>query len=134
MNQNVVSWAVYAAFVGCALGFGWHDDLWRFEGVTGVGKAVVWLVYLLFLGYSIHCSRKENIFRSLKEVGRLYWGRQVGVDLYLGLLLALSVIYLHEGSILVLALWLLPVLLFANLAVLLYVAIHFESLVARFIA
>jgi hypothetical protein len=31
---------------------------------------------------------------------------------------------LHQGSALVLAAWLIPVLLFANLATLLYVAIH----------
>jgi hypothetical protein len=50
------------------------------------------------------------------------------------LLLFLAVIYRHQGSVLVLAAWLIPVLLFANLATLLYVAIHFEALVARFVA
>jgi hypothetical protein len=125
---------VYAVFAGCALSFGWHDELWRFQGAAGVGKAAVWSAYLLFLGYSVYCSTRENIFKSLGEVGRLHWGRQVGIDLYLGLLLVLSVIYLHEGSLLALALWFVPMVLFANLAALLYVAIHFESLVARFIA
>jgi hypothetical protein len=47
-------------------------------------------------------------------------------------LLSLSVVYLHEGPLAALA-WLVPVLLFANLATLLYVAIHFEALVARFV-
>jgi hypothetical protein len=46
-------------------------------------------------------------------------------------LLSLSVIILHEGFVVALV-WLVPVLLFANLATLLYVAIHFEALVARF--
>jgi len=56
-----------------------------------------------------------------------------GISLHaFGLLLFLAVIYLHQGSVLVLAAWLIPVLLFANLATLLYVAIHFETLVARF--
>jgi hypothetical protein len=42
------------------------------------------------------------------------------------------VIWLHEGFIIAL-IWLVPVLLFANLATLLYVAVHFESLVDRFV-
>lgn len=52
--------------------------------------------------------------------------------LYLGLML--FVIYLHEGSVLVTCLWLLPILAFANLATLLYVGIHFDAIVARLVA
>jgi hypothetical protein len=132
MNQNLISWGVFAAFVVGAVALGWHPAILRFEGPMGAAKAVVWLAFLAFTAYSIYCSGRENIFRTIRTMARLHWGRQIGIDLYLGLLLSLSVIYLHEGSLAVLA-WLVPVLLFANLATLLYVAIHFEALVARFV-
>jgi hypothetical protein len=131
MNQNLISWGVFAAFVACAVVFGWHPAIFRFDGPMGLAKAVVWLAFLSFTAYSIYCSGRENIFKTIKGMAQLHWGRQIGIDLYLGLLLSLSVIYLHEGVVATLV-WLVPVLLFANLATLLYVAIHFEALVARF--
>ena len=134
MKQNLIPWGVFAAFVACAVGFGWHAALFRFDGAMGAAKAVVWLAFLLFTAYSIYCSGRENIFKTVRTMARLHWGRQIGIDLYLGLALSLAVIYLHEGSVVAVALWLVPVLLFANLATLLYVAVHFESLVARFAA
>ena len=133
MKANLISWGVFAAFVACAIGFEWHAALFRFDRPMGLAKIVVWLAFLLFTAYSIYCSGRENIFKTIKTMARLHWGRQIGTDLYLGLLLFLAVIYLHQGSVLVLAAWLIPVLLFANLATLLYVAIHFETLVARFV-
>lgn len=134
MKQKLLPWGVFAAFVATAVGFGWHPAMFRFDGPMGLAKLAVWLAFLLFTAYSIYCSGRENIFRTVRTMSRLHWGRQIGIDLYLGLLLFLSVIYLHQGSLVVMALWLVPVLLFANLATLLYVAIHFESLVARFAA
>ena len=134
MKANLVSWGVFAAFVACAVGFGWHAAIFRFDGPMGAAKAVVWLAFLLFTAYSIYCSGQENIFKTIRTMARLHWGRQIGIDLYLGLALSLAVIYLHEGSVVAVALWFVPVLLFANLATLLYVAVHFESLVARFAA
>ena len=134
MNPNLISWGVFAAFAACAVGFGWHPALLRFDGPMAPAKIMVWLALLLFTGYSIYCSGQENIFKTIRTMARLHWGRQIGIDLYLGLALFLSVIYLHEGSIIAVALWLVPVLLFANLATLLYVASHFAQLVARFAA
>jgi len=58
----------------------------------------------------------------------------VSADLYLGLCLTLFVAYLNEGSVLVVLLWLLPTLFFANLATLLYFAVHYDAIVARFLA
>lgn len=129
MSKNLLSWVLFAAFVAIALGAQGHARLFTFAGAAGVGKIVVWLAWLAFLAYSVHCSRRENIFKSLRGMARLYWGRQVGIDLYLGLALFLGLIYLHQGGLVLLA-WLLPVLLFGNLATLLYLAIHFESLLA----
>ncbi len=102
-----------------------------FAGQLGMIKLVIWLVYIVFLIYSIYCSRRENIIRSVKSMTQLHWGRQICIDLYLGLLLTLLVIFLHEG-LFVMALWLLPILAFGNLATLLYFVIHFESLVGQF--
>lgn len=133
MKQSLVSWGVFAVFVVLALVFNWHDRILRFDGAMGAAKGIVWVVFILFTAYSIYCSNKESIFKSIGSMARLHWGRQIGIDLYLGLLLFLSVIYLHEGPIAVL-LWFVPVLLFANLATLLYISIHFESLVARFLS
>lgn len=127
MSKNLFSWALFAVFVALALALQGHAQLFAFAGAEGVGKAVVWLVWLAFLGYSIHCSRHENLFKSVRGMARLYWGRQVGIDLYLGLAMFLALIALHQGSLALVA-WLLPILLFANLATLLYLAIHFESL------
>ena len=120
---------LFAAFVALALGLHWHAQLLVFSGLVGAGKALVWLVWLAFVGYSIHCSRRENIVKSIRGMARLYWGRQIIIDLYLGVALFLALIALHQGALVMLA-WLLPVLLFANQATLLYLAIHFESLLA----
>ena len=133
MIRKLLPWAVFFAFAITAVAFSWHDDLLKFGGTMGVLKGLVWLAFILFTGYSMYCSSRENIFKSIGRIAEFHWGRQVGIDLYLGLLLFFCVVYLHSGFA-VLLLWLLPTLLFANLATLLYVAIHFESLASRFIA
>lgn len=133
MIKKLFSWMVYAAFAVVALVVSWHDELWLFSGPQGAAKAMIWLAFLGFLGYSLYCSSQENIFRSISQILRLHWGRQISLDLYIGLALFMGLVYLHQGSLLVVALWFLPVLLFANLATFLYVLIHFESLQAVFI-
>jgi hypothetical protein len=35
MKANLISWGVFAAFVACAVGFGWHAALFRFDGPMG---------------------------------------------------------------------------------------------------
>lgn len=72
----------------------------------------------------------QNNFGKIAE---LHWGRQIGIDLYLGLSLTLFIVYLNEGSVLVMLLWLIPTFAFGNLATLLYFAIHYDAIVARFI-
>lgn len=123
-------WLAYAVFVGCALTFNWHDSMLSFAGSYGLLKLGVWVIWLAFLVYSIHCSRHENLMRTIRTMKGLYWGRQIGIDLYLGILIALIIIFLNEG-LLVMALWLVPLLIFANLATLLYIAIHFEAIAAK---
>jgi hypothetical protein len=123
-------WAAFAVFAACALGVGWREAT---EGPWTLGRLLVWAAFLGFLSYTVYCSSREDLVASVRRISQLHWGRQVGADLYLGLCLALFVMYLHGGLLTVL-LWLLPVLAFANLATLLYFAIHFDAIVARFLA
>jgi hypothetical protein len=125
-------WIGFAGFVAGALYLNWHEHPFRTNGPLAVVKALIWVAFLGFTGYSVYCSRRENLFSTIRKIATLYWGRQVGVDLYLGLLLTLFFVYLHEGSLLVTLIWLVPALVYGNLATLLYVAIHFDSIVARF--
>jgi len=134
MSPKIMIWTVFLAFLVTALGLGWHDQLFSFTGSLPAGKYAIWAVFLVFLGYSIHCTFRENFFRSFRQVLELHWGRQIVMDLGLGLCLMLFIVYLHEGSLLAAALWLVPTLAFGNLATLLYVAIHYDALVARFLA
>lgn len=133
MSANVLSWVAYFAFAACVLVVDGHERLFAFDGRLGAAKLLVWLVLAGFLAYSIHCSRRENLFRTVGRIAEFHWGRQIGIDLYLGLMLALLIIYLHQGT-LVAALWALPTLAFANLAILLYFAVHFDAIVGRFLA
>ncbi len=110
----------------------WYDDMFSLGVPLGGLKASVWIVLLSFLAYSIHCSRHEDLFRTVGTITKLYWGRQVGIDLYLGLIVALFVVYLNEGAMVALV-WLLPTLAFANLSILLYLALNFDTIVSRFL-
>jgi hypothetical protein len=131
-QAKAASWAAYFLFVGLALAANWHDRLFRFDTPHAAGKAVVWALFLGFTAYTIYCSSRENLLAGFRVVLGRQWGRQVLADLYIGLLLPITIICLHSGSALVLLLWLAPILAFANLATLLYFAIHYDSLVARF--
>jgi len=130
MKSNLL-WLAYFVFVAVAVYFGWHDDVFSFSGSLAPFKAIIWLTFAAFLAYSVHASRHESLFRTVKVMNGLYWGRQIGADLYIGCFLAMFIIFLNDGA-LTAALWLLPTLLFANLSILLYFALNFEKLVAHF--
>jgi hypothetical protein len=125
-----LSWGPYSLFVAIALGLSWHPQMLVFDGGAGAAKICVWLVWLAFLLYSIRASHQENFFKTVRALNQTWWGRQIGIDLYISVALSLAVVYLHAGSWIVFGLWLIPILLFANLAILLYLAIHFDSLLA----
>lgn len=131
-NKNLLFWAIFAAFAVAAVAVEWHQQIAAFSGGLGIAKLFVWAAFFLFVAYSYYCSTQENIFKTIEKMGALHWGRQIGIDLYIGVGLSLVLIYLNEGSIWVLLFWLLPMLLFANLATLLYVALNVESLAAHF--
>ena len=125
-------WLGYFAFAIYALTVNWQSSTLEFSGALGLAKALVWLTLLAFLAYSLYASSQEKIIHIMRDMNASYWGRQIGIDLYLGIAIMLSLIYLNEGSIFVLFVWLVPVIIFANLATLLYLAIHFDQIVARF--
>lgn len=131
-NRGLALWGLYAAFAIYAIYAYWHEAMFRFSGPLGGAKLLVWLALAGFLIFSIYCSSREDLFRTVGAIAKLHWGRQIGIDLYLGLFIGILVIYLHEGPIAAL-IWLIPTLAFANLSMLLYVAINFDGIVARFI-
>ena len=129
-TSGLVLWGLYGAFALFAVLANLQETTFHFGGPLVGIKAVVWLALFAFLGYSIYCSFQENFFRSVKSIVNLYWGRQIGTDLYLGLFVGLLVIFLNEGALVALV-WLVPTLIYANLVILLYVAINFDSIVIK---
>ena len=137
MRRNWL-WLFYTLFLFLAIGNNQlqphSESLFISDGPYGLGKPIVWLIWLLFLVYSLRISYKEDFFKSLARMNPILWSRQIGLDLYIGLLLPLFIIYLNEGSLLILLIWFLPIFVFANLATLIYVALHYDSIVAHFVS
>lgn len=133
MQKNLL-WLVYFAFVAAVVYFDWHSRIFTYQTQLDIGKYVLWLAFISFTAFSYYCSSKENLFKTVKKMSELFWGRQILIDLYIGLLLSLFIIYLHSGSVVVVLIWLLPCLLFGNLATLLYFAIHYNSILEKFIS
>ncbi len=129
-KSGLVLWGLYAAFAVFAISSNVDETTFHFGGTLGGVKLVVWLALLAFLAYSIYCSYRENFFRSVRSIATMHWGRQIGADLYLGLFIAIFIIFLNEGALVAL-IWLVPVLIYANLVVLLYLAINFDSIVTK---
>ena len=130
--RRALSWVLFAGFVAAAILTHTGEPVFLSEGRYAIGKPIVWCCFILFVGYSYYCSTRENIFRTIRSLWAFHWGRQIGIDLYLGLVISSFIIYLNEGSLLVLGLWLIPILLFANLATLLYFALNYDSIVKLF--
>ena len=129
-KSGVVLWGLYFAFALYALIVNKQETTFQFSGTLGGMKAVVWLALIGFLSYSVYCSFRENFFRSVRSIAALLWGRQIGADLYLGLFIAIFIIFLNEGAVIAL-IWLVPILIYANLVVLLYIAINFDDIVTK---
>ena len=131
LKKNLL-WVIFIAFAIMALATKKDASIFISHSPYGIGKYITWLLFFSFLGYTIYCSKKENFFKSIKRMSEMYWGWQVGIDLYIGLILPLLIIYLHGGGV-VFLLWIVPVLINANLFTLLYFALNYDSLVAQFI-
>ena len=124
-------WLLYAVFMIIAWLYGSRESFVHTQSELVFGNYIILFVYLAFLAFSLYASARENFFRSIVTVNQLLWGRQVGIDLYISVFLSLALIYLIEGSFLVLLLWLLPILFFANLAILPYILLNYEQIVGQ---
>ena len=126
-------WFLYAMFCFIAVYYHNGEAIFQSEGPYALGKPFVWLVLIAFLVYSLTISNKENFFKSLGRLKPILWSRQIGLDLYIGLMFPLFIIYLNEGSLIIMLLWFVPIFIFANLATLLYLALNYDSIIAHFI-
>ena len=129
-KSGLVLWGLYGAFAVYAIATNMQETTFQFSGPLGGIKAIVWVALFAFIAYSFYCTVAENFFRSVRSIATMHWGRQIGLDLYLGLFIALFIIFLNEGA-LVAAIWLIPILFYANLVVLLYLALNFDSIVTK---
>lgn len=133
MKTKNIAWIVYFIFVLLAIYFNKDEDPFFSTGIYPFGKYIFWLSFTIFTGYTYYCSRNENLFRTIKTMQGLFWGRQIGIDLYIGLLLFIGLIGFHQSSVLIALLWAVPVLAFGNLATLLYLALYYDSLLIVFL-
>lgn len=131
--QQSGPWALFILFVAIAVYFSSSESLFISQSAYPEGKTITWFLFFVFLAYTYYCSMKENIFTTVKTIFPLHWARQIGLDLYIGLAIFLFIIYLNEGSLLVVALWAIPIILFANLATLLYLALNYDAIISRFL-
>jgi len=130
-KQNFL-WVFYAVFVAAALILHTDDGI-ETAGALALGKPIIWTIWGAFLIYSffgVHV--REDFFDSLKKLHPYLWHRQIVLDLYIGLLIPMFIIFLHEGS-LVLLFWFVPLIAFVNLTSLLYLALNYDGLIAHFI-
>jgi hypothetical protein len=123
---------MYGAFVIGVLYTQGHSNLFSTNQPMAVGKMLIWTVFFAFSIYTIYCSVTEDFFKSLKKIIAFKWGKQIGLDLWIGQFLLLFLIYWQTGSLMSALLWAVPCLVFGNLATLLYFAINYDSLVALF--
>jgi hypothetical protein len=127
MNASNALWLCFGAFAVGAV-------CWKSPTAPTSPQLVafgIWGALVAFTAYSAYCSSQENLFSSIREMGKLHWGRQVGLDLYIGLSLTVFLVYLNERSILVALIWLVPFFLFGNLATLLYWALSYNEIVGK---
>ena len=125
-------WIIYGVFVATALWFKPEEPLFFSDGPLPWGKPIVWAVLIAFLAYTFYCHMKADFFETMKITGRYHWTKQIGVDLYLGVGLIACVIFFNHG-LLVLSLWLIPLLIYANLATLLYLALHYDLIISNLV-
>lgn len=58
-------------------------------------KWVFLCLLVAFTGYTIYCSKTENFWKACRGVFAFKWGRQVTIDLYLGLFL--FTFFMHDS-------------------------------------
>ena len=125
-------WLFYVAFLAIAYVFGSREGLLNTQSEYANAKYLLFFIFVLFLSFSLYATSRENFFKSIGKINGLLWGKQVGLDLYISVFLSLALIYMVEGSVIVLLLWVVPVLVFANLAILPFILFNFGEIVGHF--
>ncbi|MEE9372525.1 MAG: hypothetical protein V3V00_05675 [Saprospiraceae bacterium] len=126
LKKNAL-WVIFALFCILALGFR-SEPLFTSSSAFPIGKYLAWLAFTAFLLYTINVSNKESFFRALKNMSPILWTKQIGIDLYIGVGMFMIIVYQNEPSILIFLFWIIPAAIFANLATLLYLALHYDSI------
>lgn len=130
--RNNILWIIYFSFSAMIVFVHNREAILISSGPGSAGKYIAWTILILFLAYSLYCHRKENFFKTIPKLTPYLWFRQISLDLYLGLLIPLTIIFLDQGFV-VMLIWLVPIILMANLAVLLYIALNYQTLVSYFV-
>jgi len=120
-------------FTLIAIFLNWERGPFAFNGPLPWIKALLWFAFAGFSAYSGYCTVREDLFQTLRVITRRHFGRQICLDLYLGAGLSFLIIYLNEPTLLGSLVWAIPSLFYLNTITLLYFAIHFESIVSRFL-
>ncbi|MEO1043146.1 MAG: hypothetical protein AAFX52_12740 [Pseudomonadota bacterium] len=125
-------WGGFVLFVVIALATQWNGDLLTINNGKGAVRMVLLALWLGFCGYSVLASRRENFFKTVRNMARLYWGRQIGADLYLSVFLSIGLVWLVTSSVTETILWSLAFIPFANMAILLFVILRLDDILAAF--
>lgn len=133
MLQKLLILSSLPIFTISAIYLNWDKAPLDFSGDYFILKILIWLAYILFSIYSGYCTYNENLFDTIREVVKFKFGRQICLDLYLGLFLFLIIIFFNEPSFLAFLGWAIPSLFFVNLIALLYFGIHFDSIISLFV-
>lgn len=128
---NNFLWVIYFNFSAVIIATHTRETIFSSSGPYAYGKPLIWCALITFLCYSLYCHKKENFFKTISKLAPYFWFRQIGLDLYLGLCAPLMLIFLDQGA-LVMLIWLVPIVLMVNLAVLLYLALNYQTLVSYF--
>lgn len=98
-------------------------------------EIIRWLavaVFVVFSLYTLFLFKAENFWRSVKAIWAYQWGKQVVIDLYVGLFLFGFIVYLNENSVPIALAWLGAFAVIGNPATLLYFILNYSSLVSHF--
>lgn len=124
-------WLVFAIFAAGAVWEESTETMFDLGTPYGWGKPVIWIAFVGFLAYSAEATRRDNLFGMIRVMMARPWGRQIGIDLYLGLFMFAGMIWLVTGSLAALAIWLAALCVFGNMASLLWLIINYDLIVAR---
>ncbi len=122
-------WASFFLFVAVALLTSWDEKLLQVNSAIDMSRLALTAIWISFVAYSYYCSRKENFFRTVSEMSKRHWGRQIGLDLYISVGLSIALVYLVTGSIVETLLWSLAFIPFANMAILLFIILHLDEII-----